>query len=269
MLMKKRESSPDLVWSFGYGSNMPTQCLAWKKVPIVAGRSKGCVLRGYKLFFTDMGGMANIYPSEGDEVYGVAHLMTRETKMRLDQKEGGGVYYGLETVECHPLDGSPAITAEIFCYRGNLPPATGCPTERYRDILLEGAREFQLPESYIKQLEDQPVVANTPKAEWAQLPSSDRVISDAELRKMLDADPERLLLKFFGRVVEPTRSAQNASLYNIFMMRRGADLTPEVGCNYYYPGLTAEEHQLFLQDYLGRRMGLRVVGMAGSPASNV
>ena len=250
-------SEEEAVWAFGYGSNMSRACLAWKGVPVLEG-SRGALLAGFRRFFAAESGMANVRPSPGDRVYGVLHRMARRVKDELDRKEGGGTHYAHQTVPVFFLDSDQSVLAEIYCLREGAPCAEGLPTLRYRNILLEGAREFNLPEAEIRALEQQPCEPDAPIEQWQWLEDpAGPLIDDAELAELAK---ERLVFVFFGRVVEAFPD-NGPSLYAILDKQfRGRNLTKAVQSNYYYPNLDPTQHDLFLHHEMQRRLSLKVLG---------
>lgn len=195
--------SSDVVWSFGYGSNMSTASLRWKGIQIEEGKSRAVVLRGFRMFFNAGGGMANVYPDAEHAVYGVCHLMKREQKQKLDKAEGGGMYYKTRKVLCEPLDGSDPLEAEVFCM-DHAPEDTGLPSERYRTILVEGAMEFNLPAEWIEMLQAQKTEPERPISDWTTLPlGPDIVYSPNDILQKFPST--ELVFIFFGRVVRANR----------------------------------------------------------------
>jgi cation transport regulator ChaC len=147
--------SQDVVWSFGYGSNMDVKSLQTKKhVNIV---DHVCaVLRGWKMSFT-LPGPAKVEPAyanvikgaPGDEVHGVAFCMTRASGEELDRTESG---YNKEMVTLHAYDGR---VLEGFTYvnkPGALSEVELAPSARYLGVLVRGARAGGCNEEYIQRL---------------------------------------------------------------------------------------------------------------------
>jgi len=143
------------IWYFAYGSNMsPAIFLERRQMhPLAARRAR---LEGYRLVFDiPVGpgerGVANVEPSAGARVWGVAYLLPPEECGRLDRTEGvNGGLYGRITVEVL-LEGAKRLWA--FTYRSSIAANGRKPSPRYVGLLLEGARRHMLPVDYVAALE--------------------------------------------------------------------------------------------------------------------
>jgi gamma-glutamylcyclotransferase (GGCT)/AIG2-like uncharacterized protein YtfP len=142
-------------WYFAYGSNMQRATFEQRRGMRPSRRRCG-TLSGYRLSFDlPVGpgerGVANVVAAEGDHVCGVLYLLTLEELKRLDTTEGveHGVY---RRVEADVIDGAGSpVRAWIYISAFSTPGRK--PSARYMGLLLEGARENQLPEAYIARLE--------------------------------------------------------------------------------------------------------------------
>lgn len=99
------------------------------------------------------------------ELVGVVYKLREEDYSRLFASEGAGTGYQEFTVTCYPL--TPSTTAEsneiiattLLCREDASPGTTnltrpGCqPSNRYLQLLREGARERGLPTSYVRYLD--------------------------------------------------------------------------------------------------------------------
>jgi len=134
----------------------------------------------------------------------------------------------------------------------------GLPTDRYLKILQEGASEFGLPESYQQQLRDHACEVGPPQKEWKPLSSHQDVfkeIAEADLKKLVEDATDGLVFVFNHFVVyAPKPPNPDEGLYKILA-------TNFVSHTYYYPGISKEEHQLFVEDNLTRRLNLKVLGI--------
>lgn len=151
---------------FAYGSNMHVPHLL-KQIPdaTVLGIAK---LKGYQLFFHKLGhddgsGKCNIIPVRhgSHEVYGVLYDIPPRSRSILDRAEKLG--YGnqdmtLRVIPVHKSEHEYLENPEgVFAFtyiahsarvRDNLMPFSW-----YKNTVILGAREHDLPESYIRELE--------------------------------------------------------------------------------------------------------------------
>lgn len=152
---------------FGYGSNINFTALKAKGV--LPKRSYVGRLPCFKLkfnvehWFRHEGGMGNIEPSDdpNDFVEGMVHECTEEDLKALDQMEAYGVGYDRIRIKVSTQEGEK----EALTYTG-LPEIINekcLPTQRYLNIILQGAREAGLSRDYIERLEKHPLFR--PKAQ--------------------------------------------------------------------------------------------------------
>lgn len=146
---------------FGFGSNMNTRSLRAKGVKPLASRL--AVLDGWCLrfnvqhFFCHEGGVGNIVRSENpkDRVLGVVHDCPDEALERLDVVEAYGHGYDRITVNVQVND----KLVPALCYVG-MPEFIddNClPSQRYLNIVTDGAREAGLELGYLQNLMLHPV----------------------------------------------------------------------------------------------------------------
>ncbi len=142
---------------FAFGSNMLLERIK-KRVP--SARALGnATLGGYALRFNklskDGSAKANIVPSTDPRavVYGVLYRLDEDERPRLDRAEGLGNGYQVRHVRVR-RDGEGA-EEEAFTYvatpeaiRDDLPPF-----QSYKDMVIQGATQNHLPESYVRQIE--------------------------------------------------------------------------------------------------------------------
>jgi len=190
------EADKSTVWKFGYVSNMDPEFMRVKKnlTPL---DSRACVLTGFALSFPKGHGIDYVEPSfatlkripEG-QVHGVCMRLSRADADALDTQESG------YDVEVHPVklyDGSE-LQVEVYTSRKALAPdfPEGCCSERYRDILVTGARVMRLAPEWIQKLESLPVYTPSPEtlARRATLPppSALPALGVAELRQRDGSD---------------------------------------------------------------------------------
>lgn len=142
---------------FAFGSNMLLERIK-KRVP--SARVLGnATLPGYMLCFNklskDGSAKANIVPSTDPQavVYGVLYHLDDDERPRLDKAEGLGHGYQIRYVRVR-RDGAGA-EEEAFTYvaapeaiRDDLPPFRW-----YKDMVIDGATQNHLPNSYVRQIE--------------------------------------------------------------------------------------------------------------------
>ena len=137
---------------FAYGSNLHLRQFA-RRCPGAkpAGRAR---LPDYRLAFTRYstkrkGGVADIVPEPGAEVWGALYEVDETHLASLDQHEGVPRSYRRETILVFDDD---AQEREVFTYIAN---RTGrfAPSRMYLDLIVTGAREHKLPEAYVAAIE--------------------------------------------------------------------------------------------------------------------
>jgi cation transport regulator ChaC len=142
------------LWYFAYGSNMsPATFLERRGMKPVETRC--AFIDGYRLCFgIPVGpgerGVANVVAEAAARTHGVAYLITVDDAERLDRSEGVPQLYRREAVELRFAEG-PSVDG--FTYRSAIGVAGRKPSARYLDILLDGARIYGLPATYIAYLE--------------------------------------------------------------------------------------------------------------------
>ena len=144
--------SNDVIWYFGYGSNMcPAIFLERRKMSPL--ETQWGWLDDYRLTFDiPVGpgerGVANVTAEAGARTCGVLYLLTPADGDRLDRSEGvhAGLYRRL-AVEV----GEQRVAA--FTYQSSLTQPGRKPSPRYMGLLLEGARHHRLPGEYVRYLE--------------------------------------------------------------------------------------------------------------------
>ncbi|MGH7945344.1 MAG: gamma-glutamylcyclotransferase family protein, partial [Opitutaceae bacterium] len=145
------------VWYFAYGANMGTEVLVRRR-GVQPLRSEAARLEGYRLVFTQAGVpiiepcFASIEAAPGEAVHGVLHYLAVDTAEHLDQFEGPTYERIAVSVE-----GSKNGLINAWTYQARHPIAGLVPSRRYLNLIIDGAREFALPEDYIRSLEKQPV----------------------------------------------------------------------------------------------------------------
>lgn len=120
---------------FAYGANLSLDSMSWRcpdARPVSA-----FYLRDWRL---ELHCHATIRPSPGESVAGALWLITPECEHSLDSFEGYPVYYNKQLLE---QDG-----IEFMVYIMN-EPLSGQPGSGYVDLLREGYRDWQLPQTWL------------------------------------------------------------------------------------------------------------------------
>lgn len=159
----------DLVWKFGYGSNMSLTNLRDKK-NLKPKEGKRTVLPGFQLNFLEGSGIDFVEPSFASigrnpkgkvQVHGVSALLSRADAESLDRQEGvdattgSGQYYTLELCEVTTYEGD---TIKVEVYGSSSAPREQAPcSDRYRDLLVRGAVENDLDPMWITKLKTLPI----------------------------------------------------------------------------------------------------------------
>lgn len=140
---------------FSYGSNMSIKRLL-ARVPSAKKIDTG-ILEGHKLKFHKISkkdGSAKCDVKQtgdpADYVYGVVFLISQEEKPRLDREEGLGYGYAQKDVLIK-LDNGSIVKAYTY-YATNIDPILK-PMNWYKEHVIRGAKENELPEAYIKAIE--------------------------------------------------------------------------------------------------------------------
>jgi hypothetical protein len=142
--------STDTVQYFAFGANMARRVLVDRRgiVPLASCAAR---LDGYALRFALRGlplvepAFASIVEAPGDSMFGVLHTLRAADLARLDTIEGP---YDRVDVEVSTASGVARATA----YRARKLSAEREPSKRYLQLLIEGAREHDLPEPWIAEL---------------------------------------------------------------------------------------------------------------------
>ena len=99
----------------------------------------------------DQSGKANIVPDGSGVVWGVLFELSEEEFLRLARFEGG---YSRKTIEVACLKPPARFSAETFVAKPD--GLDLLPTSQYLQIILDGAREHDLPSGYQGQLAGTP-----------------------------------------------------------------------------------------------------------------
>lgn len=154
------------MYYFAYGSNMLRERLQ-RRVPS-ARTFTTARLPGYTLKFhkgrTDGSGKGNVIKtdSEDDIVYGVVYEIDEREKPLLDDAEGLGYGYFEKNVLLKTPDAQ--IKAYMYVANKDYINDTLIPYQWYKDFIVYGARQHNLPAEYIKTLEAVPAKEDPDKA---------------------------------------------------------------------------------------------------------
>ena len=123
---------------------------------------KVCIIRNYRLEFNyyssgRKGGAANIEADIGEQVEGVLFEITNEDKQTISQKEGSPNYYYEILVPVMLMNGTKIenVITYTVCENKKRTEFTP-PTREYRQIMIDGAKDFGLSEKWIEKLEKIP-----------------------------------------------------------------------------------------------------------------
>lgn len=164
---------------FGYGSNMNMIALKAKGVTPVS--SERAILHNWRLtfdvphFFQHEGGVGNVHPSDNpnDSVHGILHECHEEDLPTLDELEALGVVYSREEVEVETYK-SQKHQAYVYVGIPTRLDESSSPSERYLNILVNGAKLAKLDESYVEALASTPthVKQDYPGFEFPDTPTT-------------------------------------------------------------------------------------------------
>lgn len=141
---------------FAFGANTCRDVLVRRR-DIVPVASHAATLADHRLAFVHRGvpliepAFASVLAAPGETVHGVLHLLRPEDMRVLDRHESSE--YDRAVREVRTRDHG-SFEAQLYVTRH---PRDGLrPSRRYRDLLIRGAREHDLPEAWIRELESIP-----------------------------------------------------------------------------------------------------------------
>lgn len=146
---------------FAYGSNMNLTRLL-QRVPSAV-KVSNAFLPGYKFVCNkvskDGSAKANIIKTDisGELVWGVLFNIDNKEKPLLDKAEGLGLGYNEETLIFFDQL-SNSYSAQIYIADGNSINSHLLPFDWYKEFIVTGAIQNQLPAAYISQLQSIPCV---------------------------------------------------------------------------------------------------------------
>jgi gamma-glutamylcyclotransferase len=146
-------SEGSLVGVFAYGSNMLAARMQ-ERAPLSKAVRIGQLV-GFELCWnkrsSDGSGKCSVTETGHPKhvVWGGAYEMSAGDKSSLDRAEGLGQGYGERAVEIHTQAGR---LSALTYYATSIDPGIR-PYGWYRDLVIAGAREHELPEEYVRMLE--------------------------------------------------------------------------------------------------------------------
>jgi len=158
------------VWYFAYGSNMQIATIRGRR-GIAFRRALPARLQGWQLVFDKPGllatgeSYANIIPDADATVLGVAFEITEDDLRHVELTEGVliGNYQRIE-VQVMPLASHEPASRPAFSLTSDRRDPQLQPSQRYMDILVQGATEHGLPAEYIAALRATPTRPETPES---------------------------------------------------------------------------------------------------------
>ena len=148
------------MYYFAYGSNMN-----WQQMQRRCPSSRFvCVARlpDYQFGITRHSrlrdcGTANVFPAQGEEVWGIVYEVSDADLAVLDTFEDG---YRREMISLLP-DEDRQMPLQVLVYIAEIEPNVPRPNAEYRRLLVEGAKHWQLPSPYQTLLEALQVAEET------------------------------------------------------------------------------------------------------------
>ncbi|BCS28404.1 gamma-glutamyl cyclotransferase gliK [Aspergillus puulaauensis] len=169
------------IWYFAYGSNIRSSVMKGRAITPL--RAQPVVVPSHILCFDIFGipyaepAFASITTLPSDlaaggsqeqaipPVHGVAYLLTADDYRRLVLTEGAGVGYNEISVRARILSLDPDEGEEIMAYtlQAKYPwRPNRAPSMRYMGLIVDGANEFSLPDTYKTYLQSLPVYVPLP-----------------------------------------------------------------------------------------------------------
>ena len=142
-------------YCFAYGSNMDRAQMN-ERCPESTFEGIG-VVNNHQLGFTYRSnkrkcGVADIIPATDEKVFGVVYKLTASDWSRLNRCEGRGTAYERRPYKIHINQGNRIIEADAY-YVLN-PEEFVPPSNEYLQLILNAARNFEFPESYIRRIQE-------------------------------------------------------------------------------------------------------------------
>ncbi len=140
------------MYYFAYGSN-----LNWLQMQRRCPSSRficAARLSGYQFGITRHSrlrdcGTANVFPATGKDVWGAVYDVSDSDLIVMDGFEDG---YRREILSVDPID-SNLPPLNVLVYVAEIESQVPLPSAEYKRLILQGARHWQLPASYLAMLE--------------------------------------------------------------------------------------------------------------------
>jgi gamma-glutamylcyclotransferase len=140
------------VYYFAYGSNM-----YWPQMQRRCPSSSfvcAARLKNYQFGITRHSGLrdcgtANVFPVNGQEVWGAVYEVSDADLRVMDSFEDG---YRREILTVNPIDNG-AKSINVLVYVAEIERNVPRPNAEYKRLILAGAKQWRLPTAYIKMLE--------------------------------------------------------------------------------------------------------------------
>lgn len=141
-----------MMYYFAYGSNMNHAQMKKRCGENGFKFIARAYLKGYRFVYDGhseyrKGAVANIVKSKRGVVWGALYEITETCLKKLDKYEEYPYSYDRKKVEVFTEDGKKFV-AQVYLRKPRKP---GTPSNEYRKIVLEGAKDCNLPENYIEE----------------------------------------------------------------------------------------------------------------------
>lgn len=131
---------------FSYGANMSRAVM---RRHAAEARALGVAVLADHRFVITGDGYASVEPARGESVHGVLWRITPRDRVTLDAWENvGGGLYRAETI---PVRRKRCLAPALVYFAR--PRGEGLPKPGYIELVLAAAREWELPDAYIRSLE--------------------------------------------------------------------------------------------------------------------
>ena len=154
------------VWYFAYGSNMQSATFSGRR-QIAPRSARGARVAGWRVVFdkpplVPIGeSFANLVPDASGEAFGVLYEIEPADLEHIELTEGVRIgNYDRTLVTAAALD-QPAVAVAAVTLATTKSDPTLQPTARYMGLLIEGALEHGLPETYLDWLRAIPTCVPT------------------------------------------------------------------------------------------------------------
>ncbi|OAF70532.1 KCa2.1 [Intoshia linei] len=220
---KSRSGKRDVIWAFGYGSNMDIESVMHGKHANVI-ESRPSILNEWKITF-NLVGIDHVEPAyacinkgdKSDVVHGVSFCMTLDSMKEMDETESG---YVKEMVDLFDYDGNKLRGFVYVLKPGINLSETVLPSKRYINLMIRAAEKSELKSEYIDKLKAEKTYM-TPqdvlkKREDVKNPKDYPVLDLNELSKHNGDNDSTVWVSVLGYIFETS---------SIFKSHKGRDIT--------------------------------------------